>query len=304
MSYRFLILRRVIQIGILALFFVGNFSWILIANQSFGVYQGDISSFVADHRNLAVGQSKDVPSLAHVLQGNLSNSKLFGVIPMSDPLMVAQLFLAGGALSLNVYIGLLVVLGLYGVFLGRAYCAYVCPINLVTDFASFLRRWLGSYAPNKQIQISRNAKYGVLLLSLVLSFVFGIAAFEMISPIGMFHRGVVFGMGAGFFGILLVFLFDLLWVKNGFCGHLCPLGAMYGLIGKYSIWRVGYDADKCSKCMRCVQICPENQVLHSVGKKSTIIDAMACIKCGRCIEVCADDALTFKITNPIKKEIK
>ncbi|PAF44435.1 quinol dehydrogenase ferredoxin subunit NapH [Helicobacter sp. 11S02596-1] len=301
MAYRFLILRRVIQIGILVLFFVGNFSWVQIGSKQYGVYQGDTSVFIQDDRNLASNQSKIIPSATQIFQGNLSSSKIFGVIPMSDPLAVAQLFLAGGALALDIYLGLFVVLVIYGVFLGRAYCAYVCPLNLVTDFAAFLRRKLGWNQSVKQIHLSRNAKYGVLFLTLVLSFVFGVAVFEMVSPISMLHRGIVFGMGAGFFGVLGVFLFDLLLLKNGFCGHICPLGATFGLIGKYSIWRVKYDLEKCTHCKRCVQICPENQVLHMIGKKSGVIDGMACIKCGRCVEVCNDDALHYGIANLIKR---
>ncbi|WP_257875424.1 quinol dehydrogenase ferredoxin subunit NapH [Helicobacter sp. 12S02232-10] len=301
MKYRFLILRRVVQVGILVLFFVGNFSWVSIAGKNYGVYQGDTSVFIEDSRNLAAGESKITNRAMHFFQGNLSSSKIFGVIPMSDPLAVAQLFLAGGALALDIYIGLIVVLVIYGLFLGRAYCAYVCPVNLVVDFAAYLRRKFGLNTLVKQIHIGRNAKYGILFLTLVLCFIFGIAVFEMISPISMLHRGIVFGMGAGFFGILAVFLFDFLLLKNGFCGHICPLGATFSLIGKYSIWRVKYNFEKCTQCMQCVQICPENQVLHNVGRKSAVIDGMACIKCGRCIEVCNDNALTYGIANLIKR---
>jgi len=45
--------------------------------------------------------------------------------------------------------------------------------------------------------LTRQTRYWVLGLGLVLSAVLGIAAFERISPISMLHRGVIFGMGAG-----------------------------------------------------------------------------------------------------------
>lgn len=264
-THRYLILRRIAQVGILATFILCN------------------------------ALSLDFFS------GNLASSKVFWTIPMSDPLSVAQIFLAGafsGALiGAEAVLGLVVVLLIYGVFLGRGYCAFVCPMNLITDLAAFLRRILGMNHTQRKLNLTRKAKYGVLALSLVLSAVFATAAFDLISPIAMLQRGVIFGMGFGIFGVLSVFLFDLFFLKNGFCGHICPLGATYGLIGRFSLLRVKHDKDKCVKCMKCVAICPEPQVLDIIGLKSGTIDGLDCMKCARCIEVCGDDALGYGILN-------
>lgn len=51
------------------------------------------------------------------------------------------------------------------------------------------------------------------------------AAFEWISPIGMAHREIIYGVGIGLLFLVGIFLFDLLVVKHGWCGHLGPLGA-------------------------------------------------------------------------------
>lgn len=304
MRYRFLILRRVTQLGILVLFFVGNLSWIEISGRHKVVYQGDTSVFVSNDKNLGSGGSKQKNELTHLFQGNLSSSKIFWIIPMSDPLATMQLFLAGGALALDVYLGVLIVLVLYGAIFGRAFCSFVCPMNLITDFAAILRRKLKLSQSLTPFFISKNIKYGVLILTLLLSFLLAVPSFEMVSPIAMLQRGVVFGMGVGFFGVLAVFLFDLFWLKNGFCGYICPLGATYALIGKYSFWRVTYDLQSCSKCMKCIQICPEKEVLHNIGRKSATIDSMACTKCGRCIEECQDNALSYGIVNLLKRREK
>lgn len=301
MRYRFLIARRIIQLGILILFFVGNLSWIEISDRRKIVYQGNISVFIANNKNLSSGKSKLRNELNYLFQGNLSSSKIFGIFPMSDPLAVMQLFLAGGALALDVYLGLLIVLVLYGTIFGRAFCSFVCPMNLISDLAAILHRKLKLSESSKPFFIDKNTKYGVLVMTLLLSFLLGVPAFEMVSPIAMLQRGVVFGMGIGFFGILTVFLFDLFWIKNGFCGYICPLGAIYSLIGKYSFWRVKYDLQNCTKCMKCIQICPENKVLHNIGKRSGAIDAMACTKCGRCIEECRDNALSYGMVNLLKR---
>ncbi|WP_104697814.1 MULTISPECIES: quinol dehydrogenase ferredoxin subunit NapH [unclassified Helicobacter] len=299
----YLILRRFTQISLLLLFVLANCSLITISNQQHLVIRGDISKFENGERNLAIANPKKDLMPFSILEGNLSGSKVFDLIPLSDPLAFMQIFLAGGAISIDLLIGFLIILLFYGFFLGRGYCAFVCPINLVTDFANFLRRKF--HIENiRFLAISRKTKFAVLFLALLLSLLFGVLAWEMISPISMLHRGIIFGMGSGFFGILVVFLFDLFMLKNGFCGHICPLGATYSLIGAKSFLKIEHKVENCTKCMQCVRICPENQVLNIVGKTSGLITGIACIKCGRCIEVCDDNALSFNILNFIQKEKK
>lgn len=296
-NYRYLLVRRVLQVGVLVLFVLGNYA-VLELKTSQGIKAQSIlntpnSSFegVIVHRE----------NFSSILSGDLSFSHLFGVFPLSDPFATLQLFVAGGALALDIWIGLLVVMLVYGIIGGRGYCAYVCPVNLITDLANYLRRKLGLNAL-KMLNLPRGFKYGVLILSLILSFVFGMGAFEMINPVSMLSRGLVFGMGFGILGLVMIFVFDLLVLKNGFCGHICPIGATFSLIGKFSLWRVRHNVNHCTKCMKCIEVCPEKQVLDMVGKKSASVNAMACIKCGRCVEVCQDRALEFKLLNGGKNE--
>jgi len=114
---------------------------------------------------------------------------------------------------------------------------------MVTDSANYLRRVLDIDRAHLQKQpISRVARYWILGLGLILSAIMGIAAFEFVSPISMLHRGIIFGMGFGWSAILMIFLFDLFVLKNGWCGHLCPLGAFYSLVGKFSFIRVHHTS--------------------------------------------------------------
>ncbi|MCL9819423.1 quinol dehydrogenase ferredoxin subunit NapH [Helicobacter colisuis] len=265
-KYRFLVLRRIAQIGLLCLYVLGNYAGIKI------------------------------------LQGNLSGSLLFEMIPLSDPFAILQLLFSGAIVGINALVGGLIILVFYGLIVGRAFCSYICPMNLVTDLANYLRRVLNiSYAP---LYLSRRIRYVVLFLTLILSSLFGMAAFEAISPIGMIHRGIVFGMGFGAFAVLLVFLLDLFVVSHGFCGHLCPLGAFYSLVSKFAFLKVKYDLDSCTHCMECKKICPEKQVLGLIGKESGKVIGGECTRCGRCIEVCGDNALRFNLLDFAKKEIR
>lgn len=137
-------------------------------------------------------------------------------------------------------------------------------------------------------------------LGIILSTLTGIAAFEFVSPISMLHRGIIFGMGFGLAAIVAIFLFDLFVIKNGWCGFLCPLGAFYSTIGKYSLINVNHTKENCTECNLCFQVCPEKQVLSIINKQSGSILFGACTNCARCIEVCDDNALEFGIIKKAK----
>jgi ferredoxin-type protein NapH len=214
-------------------------------------------------------------------------------IPLSDPFALLQIYSSGALVARDAIIGAVIILLFYAVLGGRIFCSWVCPVNIVTDVANKIRNILKLKEKSSSWGIKRSFRYWVIGLSLILSAVLGVAAFEWISPIGVLHRGIIFGIGIGWAYVLVVFLFDLFAVRNGFCGHACPLGGFYALVGRFGFLRIGYDKDKCTMCMKCLDICPEKQVLHTVGEKSGAVRSGECTNCGRCIEVCDDNALKF-----------
>jgi len=269
MVWRYLLLRRVLQLGLLLLFF-GTVRW---------------------GWKLA-GQP--------VLTGNLSSSEFLGFIPMADPFAVLQIILTGQLPLQEVLIGAAIILAIVAVIGGRTWCAWVCPINMVTDLASRIRRQLNI---KDAFKISRKIRYSVLVLTLVLSILTGVAAFEWVSPIGMLHRELIFGIGAGWIAVLGVFLFDLLILKNGWCGHLCPLGAFYAVVGKVAQLRIAFDTPTCTQCCECIKVCPEPQVFNfKAATKTGMIVSGECTNCGRCITVCPEDTLKFDLRQHIKPQ--
>ena len=266
-NYRYLILRRFTQIGILVLYFGANaWGWT-------------------------------------ILMGNLSSSLLFNMIPMSDPYAALQMLAAGAVIATDLLIGVAVVSLFYLLIGGRAFCSWVCPVNMITDLANFLRDKIGlNQVQGIKQPASRKLRYWILALSLIISALMGVTAFEFISPISMVHRGLVFGLGFGWAAMLILFLFDLFVLKNGWCGHICPLGGFYSLLGKFSLIRVHHIEENCTLCMKCKVVCPENQVLHMIGKESLPVLSGECTNCARCIEVCDDDALEFSIKSLIKNK--
>jgi len=266
-NYRYLILRRFTQIGILVLYFGANaWGWT-------------------------------------ILMGNLSSSTFLNIVPMSDPYAALQMLVAGAVMATDLLIGVAVVSLFYLLIGGRAFCSWVCPVNMITDLANFLRDKIGlNQVQGIKQPASRNLRYWILALSLIISALMGVTAFEFISPISMVHRGLVFGLGFGWAAMLIIFLFDLFVLKNGWCGHICPLGGFYSLLGKFSLIRVHHSEENCTLCMKCKVVCPENQVLHMIGKESLPVLSGECTNCARCIEVCDDDALGFSIKSLIKNK--
>jgi ferredoxin-type protein NapH len=79
--------------------------------------------------------------------------------------------------------------------------------------------------------LSRNTRYWILGMTLVGSALTGVVLWELINPISMLHRGLIFGLGTAWTVVIAIFLFDLFVMTRGWCGRLCPVGAFYSLIG-------------------------------------------------------------------------
>lgn len=258
-AYRFLILRRLSQLSIILMFISGPIwnTWIL--------------------------------------KGNYSGSLLLDTVPMTDPLMAAEVLATGYQPEWTMLIGALLVVLFYAIVGSKLFCSWVCPMNIVTDAAAWLRRKLGI---RQTARISRNLRYVILAVILIGSAISGTLLWEWINPVAALGRVFVYGLGATLWLVLVVFLFDLLVAEHGWCGHLCPIGATYALIGAKSLIKVKVvDRNRCDNCMDCYNVCPEPQVLrvplHGKPEESTVILSKDCITCGRCIDVCAENVFAF-----------
>ncbi len=233
-----------------------------------------------------------------ILKGNLSASRLFERIFLADPFATLQIYAAGQSLAKPILLGAATVLLFYLIVGGRVFCSWVCPVNMVTDLAAWLRNKLNI---KTAYQLNRNLRYLNLGLALVLSAISGYAAFEWVSPINMMHRELIFGLGMGWTAVLGLFFFDLLLVRHGWCGHLCPLGAFYSLLGRLRVWKIQFQADRCDKCGVCHKICPEPHVLKltDLNQNGRVI-AGDCTNCLRCTSVCPQKALHSSLSSPLE----
>ncbi len=250
---RFLFWRRVSQLSILLMFLSGPY---------FGVW---------------------------ILKGNYSGSMLFDIIPLSDPLITLE-SLAGGHLpGILTLSGALIIFVTYALLGSKVFCGWVCPLNVVTDCAAWIRRKLGI---RQTAKIPRSLRYAILVMILVGSAVSGLLLWEWVNPVAALGRALIYSFGATTWLVLVVFFFDLFIVEHGWCGHLCPIGATYGVIGAKSLLRIKViDRARCDNCMDCYNVCPEPQVLRSPlhGK------IMKAFLCFRKIVSVADVVLMFAL---------
>ena len=231
-----------------------------------------------------------------IVKGNLNYSLTLGVLPLADPYVLLQSLVAGHSPERNALIGAAVILIAYLVVGGRTYCAWVCPVNVVTDAAHWLRARLGVRGGAR---ISRSTRYWILAMTLALALITGSIAWELVNPVSMLHRGVIFGIGAGWTVILAVFLLDLFVAERAWCGHLCPVGAFYSAVGRFSPLRiVAVRREQCDDCADCYAVCPEPLVIKPALKGTDdgigpVILSPHCTNCGRCIDVCSKNVFTF-----------
>ena len=100
-------------------------------------------------------------------------------------------------------------------------------------------------------------------------------------------------------GLAAVILLACLVIFRPFCKYLCPLGAIYALTNRFSLYRMHLDAQRCSGCGACASACP---MQTDPAKKP---NGAECIRCGACVRTCPSQALHLGVrTHPLdaKKE--
>lgn len=206
--------------------------------------------------------------------------------------------------SLNNLPGLpLYVLGtllIFGALLGRAVCAFLCPIGLIQDLLYKI--------PTPKIPKGRWSrrlswlKYAVLIVfvlaipvyTLIANGVATPAFCKWICPAGTLEGGVglaVFsselrGQLGGLFGwktaVLAVIVAASVVIYRPFCRFLCPLGAIYSLFNRIALFGIRLDHEKCTHCGLCTRTCKLDV---------TEVNDRECIRCGECIGKCPHGAL-------------
>ncbi|MGD9175121.1 MAG: 4Fe-4S binding protein [Desulfobacterales bacterium] len=65
-----------------------------------------------------------------------------------------------------------------------------------------------------------------------------------------------------------------------YCRFVCPLGALFGVLGRFSIWRIGKSREECTDCHLCEKNC--EGACQPTGR----IRTAECVLCLNCIDDC------------------
>jgi polyferredoxin len=104
-----------------------------------------------------------------------------------------------------------------------------------------------------------------------------------------FYNQAIF-IGVLFFSILGLNLVE----KRFWCKYLCPLGALLGMLSRFSILRRSVS-EGCNSCGACASVCQGNA---APDKKEKWKDT-ECLYCWNCDDVCPQNAVSFGFHPPL-----
>ena len=210
-------------------------------------------------------------------------------------------------------IGLAVVVALT-LLLGRAFCAWGCPVPLLR------RVFRGKKASKRDasspdsgpldvpaserggLRDSRNWVLGGALLSTA---VFGFPVFCLVCPIGLTFATVLvvwrlFAAGDMTWSVVLIPLLlvvELVFLRK-WCTRFCPMAGLMNLVSRFSkTWRPVIDESKCletvngAACSKCAIACEADiNLRHPDFGERTLAD---CTRCRACVDACPAKAVSM-----------
>jgi Fe-S-cluster-containing hydrogenase component 2 len=201
--------------------------------------------------------------------------------------------------------------------LGKAFCAWVCPLGTVQEWLNKIGRRLGR--PQQQLSAKgiRRARPVKWLILLGMVFIVPILAGAGAAPHALgnpycdicpsrivttlltantdelaLKTNSGWSMALSAIADILVgfMLVAALAMRQPFC-RICPMLAMNAVFRHASLTRlVKIEHEKCEKCGVCTKACPMDipEIHHKHGLKAFNED---CTLCGRCAEFCPDDGV-------------
>jgi ferredoxin len=224
-----------------------------------------------------------------------------------DPLTALATVLATGSLYANLLWALVIIVLTLAV--GRFFCGFVCPVGTINQFTGWLaRRGQGAAA---RVEANRHRprqalKYYLLAFFLVLALT-GSVQTGLLDPLPLLYRSLNltlapmadkglrvlsaeprFYASAWLLGVVLFTVVGLnLVLPRFFCRFLCPLGALFCLLARFTPWRLGKTSDKCGDCCLCDEYC------EGACRPSGEIITGECVLCFNCLDRCPAGRITF-----------
>jgi ferredoxin len=224
-----------------------------------------------------------------------------------DPLTALATVLATGTFYANLAWALIAIV--LTLIVGRFFCGFVCPLGAINQFTGWVAR--RGQAPAALVEANRYrrlqaAKYYILAFFLFLALM-GSVQTGLIDPLPLLYRSVNlavapiadkgvhvlsdelrFYASAWLIGVVFLAIVGLnLVLPRFFCRFICPLGALFGLLGRFTPWRLGKTSDRCGDCRICEDYC------EGACRPSGKIITSECVLCFNCLDRCPSGRVTF-----------
>lgn len=236
---------------------------------------------------------------------------------------LAKVQFVPAVLSVNgVVLSILVLMTL---LFGRIYCSVICPLGVMQDGISNLSaRRKGKKNRFLYSKSKSWLRYGVLALFIAAIIAGTSVVVSLFDPYAAYGRIVstffapLYRLGNnllawfaekidsyafyttevwlknwimfGTAGITLFVVGILAWLNGRtYCNTICPVGTVLGFLSRFSLFRVSFDADKCTHCARCERSCKAS----CIDSKNETIDRSRCVTCFNCIGKCKFGAIKY-----------
>lgn len=186
---------------------------------------------------------------------------------------------------------------------GRWYCAFLCPLGTLQDCVSYFRKNTWRY------RRSFTALRGIALIAVVCLAIPGaLGLASWLDPWSIFSRFLTYDIQPL---VRLAFRADLPGLRiesviaaglvmaailvasalsgRWFCGNLCPVGTVLGLLNRVAPMRLRFDESACISCGRCTPVCPAS-CLDGARK---VLDSSRCTYCLACLEACPTGSIRY-----------
>ena len=203
-----------------------------------------------------------------------------------------------------------------GAILGRIVCGFLCPFGLIQDLLNKIPfpKKIKTFKGDKLL---RRLKYVILLVFVILLPLFvtdvigqGAPYFcKLICPAGTLEGGIPLVLlnetmrsAIGWLYawknlILIITIIAAIIIYRPFCRYICPLGAIYSLFNKVSVYRYQVNKHKCISCGKCADAC--KMAVNPLEN----VNSLECIRCGRCKQACPTDAIESGISIQLRRKL-
>jgi polyferredoxin len=209
------------------------------------------------------------------------------------------------------------------IIFGRFFCGWICPFGALHQFVGYLGNRRKTTAQKIQLNKYRKAqciKYFILIFFLFMAAFPSLAVTlqtGLLDPIPLVTRSFnllllpIIDRSADFVSvsarfyegawlILAIFLTAVLLnlvIPRFYCRFICPLGALFGIISRFAIWRIGKKQTECSNCLLCDKAC------EGACEPSGSIRISECVLCFNCRDDCKDELLAYQTRPSLAGEI-